>query len=235
MPYSINSFPFKSLFSLAILSACFLGSVAEAVRIDHTLYLTIQHSDGVTMAIPPSITALEVTAPSQVSGPLYTGQTTEGTNALYTSGADPGSSGSVISVSFTLGETTSSTDAKGIVHRDIAARNFAVHTEEGTYEVAQGIEFLFTNDGPEDLRGVGPIRWMAPESLRTQTYTPNSTSDQTGYWELVGGAFFFEVAYPVPEPTSALLLTGTVFGTFGFGMLGGSRRSTKSHHGLRAA
>ncbi len=205
-------YPSKALFSLAVLSASFLCSVAVAERIDHTLFFTLQHSSGVNMAIPPSITALEVTAPNQVSpgqvgNPLYEGQTVEGQNVLYEAGADPGSQGSVISVSFTLGETTSSTDAEGIVHRDIATRNFAVYTEEGTYEAPLDSVFYFTNEGPENLRGVGPVRWMAPESLRTKAYTSSASSDQTGYWELVGGSFYFKASYPVPEPTSFGMFT----------------------------
>ena len=192
---------------------CLLASeTSSAITIDHTFSLTLRHSSGITFAVPPTQIALQVDAPGTAGGPLYQGQTTTGTNILYEPGSAPGSPGSVISVSFTL-EETSFLHQEGIIHRDIAARNFVVNTDEGPYEAEAGRLFFFTNSGPEDLRGVGPVRWMSPESIRSKEYSRpanspllSTSSAQSGYWEMVGGSSFFDVSYPIPEPSSFLLL-----------------------------
>lgn len=182
---------------------------AEAVPLDHTFVLTLNHSSGVSMAIPPSITALEVTAPESLAdgGPLYEGQTTQTSNPLFDQTAPPGSPGSVMGVSITFAGTKASAGAEGIIHRDIATRNVLITTNEGIYEMGAISPFAFGNDGPENLRGVGPIRWMAPEALRSETYSPSVSDARTGSWEIAAFSYF-DVSYPIPEPATVMLLAG---------------------------
>lgn len=205
----VISFLSTSLLGLVCLLA---SETCSAITVDHTFSLTLRHSNGVAFTIPPTLIALEVDALGAVGGPLYQGQTTTGSNILYEPNSAPGSPGSVISVSFTL-EGTRFLHQEGIVHRDIAARNFVVNTDEGPYEAEAGQSFFFANSGPRNLRGVGPVRWMSPESIRSREYSAStsnplfSTSNtQTGYWELVGGSSFFDVSYPIPEPSNLLLI-----------------------------
>lgn len=59
--------------------------------------------------------------------------------------------------------------ANGVIHRDIAARNILLATDQGMFSAAPGASIIMGADGIDDLRTtqiVGPIRWMAPESLR---------------------------------------------------------------------
>lgn len=150
-------------------------------------------------------TTLEVSfTPSAVGeNPLYQSQTMQGENPLFESSADPGTPGSVISITFELDNTTlTPSDAgNGLIHRDIAARNFLVQTTQGSYESAPGEFLLFGNDGPPDLRksgGIGPVRWMAPESLRLYQPGTQGSTDPGDYFDI--NAFsFFDVSY-VPEP-----------------------------------
>lgn len=148
--------------------------------------------------------------PDAVGGnsPIYEGENKKVTNPLYDPGADPGSVGSFESISFTLDNTTLSPSlhAEGVIHRDIAARNFLVTTNFGSYSAAPGEVLLFSSDGPLDLTrsNVGPIRWMAPESIRLSSANPTSDDD---YVEIAAGSFFtVDYASPVPEPASAALL-----------------------------
>lgn len=162
-------------------------------------------------------TTLDVTfAPSAVGdNPLYQGQTMQGENVLYEGAADPGTPTGVQSVSFTLDNTdlTPSSAGNGVVHRDIAARNFLVQTNGGTFQSAPGEFLLFGNDGPPDLRaasgGVGPIRWMAPESLRLYSPGNQGSSNPEHYFDIQPFSSF--TTNYVPEPTTAtlLLLTST--------------------------
>jgi len=138
------------------------------------------------------------------TNPLYEGQTLQGENPLYTGSADPGTPGSIQSITFELDNQGLATrlHAEGIVHRDVAARNFLVTTDQGVYESQAGQAILFGNDGPPDLRtNVGPVRWMAPESLRLHR---SGSTDPDDYIEIAEGSFF-EASY-VPEPSSLGLI-----------------------------
>ena len=191
-------------FTLFFLATAF-GSAAPAAPLDHTFSLTLNHSSGVSFAIPPSIAAVEVTAPTLAGGgPLHEQNPTEVTNPLYTGLADPGSPGSVIGVTLTLGDAKSSLRGGGVVHRDVAARNVLITTNEGVYEMEAGGVLVFMNDGPEDLRGIGPVRWMAPESLRSRTYPTDPGDARSGWWEIAAFSYY-EVSYPVPEPSAGSL------------------------------
>jgi len=142
--------------------------------------------------------------------PLYEESAQTAENPLYESGsiAPPGSGGwptAIASVSFELFDPgLPHLHRDNIVHRDIAARNFLIQTNAGNYESAPGAFILLGNDGPPILRGagVGPIRWMAPESLRL--HRPGST-DPNDWIEIVPQETFIDVSY-VPEPASAALL-----------------------------
>jgi serine/threonine protein kinase len=186
------------------------GSAAEAVIIDHKFVFTIGNSEGQLLAIPPKIHGIAVDNPNNLSpdgvnNPLYEEAEATVDNPLYESTADPGSVEGISSISFTL-STPKHLHREGIIHRDIAARNFQIQTSEGLFSSAQDVELLFGNDGPMDLRGVGPVRWMAPESLRFSTFIPNgsTTTPSTQYFELQEFSYFEASYFATPEPSSAL-------------------------------
>ncbi|MFN3168984.1 MAG: protein kinase [Phycisphaeraceae bacterium] len=151
-----------------------------------------------------------------VDNPLYKEHTMQGENPLYTGSADPGTPGAIQSITFELDNRglAPHLHAEGIVHRDIAARNFLVTTDQGVYGSAAGASIRFGHDGPPDLRtNVGPVRWMAPESLRLHR---SGSTDPNDYIEIAEGSFF-EASY-VPEPSSLGLIA------LGFGALSRRRR-----------
>lgn len=148
-------------------------------------------------------TGVSFTSTAVGDNPLYQDQGMAGDNPLYSVSGEPGTPGAIQSISFELDNTTRTPflHAEGVVHRDIAARNFLITTNQGTYESAPGEILLFENDGPPTLEGnrnVGPIRWMAPESLRLHRA---GSTDPDDWIEIVGGESYFDVNY-VPEPSS---------------------------------
>jgi len=62
---------------------------------------------------------------------------------------------------------------KGIIHRDIAARNILVHNN-----IAKISDFGFARQIEDDYgktkTNIGPIKWMAPESIKNKIYSTNS-------------------------------------------------------------
>ncbi len=107
---------------------------------------------------------------------------------------------------FNLGEPPS-VSGNGVVHRDIAARNILVSTTGGDYASAANEVVLFGNDGGPSLRGVGPVRWMAPESLRLFSTDPSAGPED--YFEILAGSSF-TATYAVPEPSSMVLVIAGV-------------------------
>jgi len=67
--------------------------------------------------------------------------------------------------------------AEGIVHRDLAARNILL-TSSLTPKIADFGLSRFGNVNPE-RNAVGPVRWMSPESLSSQSF--NEKSDVWSY------------------------------------------------------
>lgn len=148
--------------------------------------------------------SIEVTIKASAIGdnPLYEDQTVVVDNPLYESSADPGTPGSVESISMVLDNTEFAPKPAGggIVHRDIAARNVLIQTNGGIYMSGADEFVLFGSDAPASLKNVGPIRWMAPESLRLHRSGATDPND----WIELAEFSFFTVNY-VPEPTAGLL------------------------------
>lgn len=140
---------------------------------------------------------------SVVTNPLYKDRTMQGENPLYT--GDIGASRAALTVNdiqfieWTFGEVTWSLHSEGIIHRDVAARNVLLRTSQGDYMSALGDELVFSSEGGYRA-DVGPIRWMAPESMRL--YLGGTRSDD--YIDITPFAFFDSI--PVPAPSSALPL-----------------------------
>lgn len=144
------------------------------------------------------------TEPDGVTNPLYEGQTHTVSNPIYQGGNRAGElfASDVISLSITFGSITH-LHAEGIIHRDIATRNVLLSTSQGDFSVdlvAEGIDWIFSSDAPADAT-VGPIRWMAPESLRL--YMGGDTQS-TDYIDI--DPFFYFDSTPVPAPATAPLL-----------------------------
>ncbi|MEQ8211698.1 MAG: hypothetical protein RH917_17985 [Lacipirellulaceae bacterium] len=80
-----------------------------------------------------------------------------------------------------------------------------VTTTSGNYASGDGEFLLFGNDGGQSLRGsdVGPVRWMAPESIRLFSTNPGAGPDD--YFDLPAGSYF-TVFYAVLEPSAVGLL-----------------------------
>lgn len=138
------------------------------------------------------------------NNPLYEDKGLSGDNPLFEGSADPGTPTGVQSISFIIDNTElpAINAGGGIVHRDIAARNFLIQTNGGTYQSQADAALLFGNDGPPDVRSnIGPVRWMAPESIRLNR---TGSTDPDDYIEIQAGSYF-QVSY-VPEPTSLALL-----------------------------
>lgn len=90
----------------------------------------------------------------------------------------------------------------GIIHRDIAARNILLATDQGVFGAAPGAMIVMGADGIDDLRttqSVGPVRWMAPEALRLY-HNGDAMSD--AYFD-VSMALEWAV---IPSPAGASLL-----------------------------
>ena len=193
----------RSLCVLATLLLTLAAASAGAIPVDHTIRYKLRHSSGSVYTMPTIVTPVETGLPGTpdaqgINNPLYEGQSIHVTNPLYSPAAQPGTIESILSITLELGGLAH-LHAEGIVHRDIAARNFVVNTGGDSYESGIGVTIDFENDGPLDLRDVGPIRWMAPESLRA-----SSISTPGDWWELEATTYF-EASY-VPEPGTALLL-----------------------------
>src|SRR3989338_5145797 len=66
--------------------------------------------------------------------------------------------------------------SKNIVHRDIAARNYLLASPFIIYLADFGLSrLLMSDDGTQQTQtSLGPIRWMAPESIFHKTYSTKS-------------------------------------------------------------
>lgn len=138
------------------------------------------------------------------NNPIYQENSMQGENPLFEGAADPGTPNAIQSITFEIDNTALSAQdhGGGVVHRDIAARNFLIQANGGTYSSASGESLLFGHDGPSDLRtNVGPVRWMAPESLRLHR---NGSSGPDDYIEIQAFSYF-DASY-VPEPATLTLL-----------------------------
>ncbi len=150
-----------------------------------------------------------VTTPAVVNdeNPLAVDQMEWVESAAQDAVAAPGSPECVESIAFEFFnlDKLPSVSSEGIVHRDIAARNFWITTASGNYASADGELMLFGNDGSPSLRdaSVGPVRWMAPNSLRLFSTDPSAGPDD--FFDLLAGSSF-TVTYAVPEPSTVGLL-----------------------------
>ncbi|MFG0275135.1 MAG: protein kinase [Phycisphaerales bacterium] len=140
---------------------------------------------------------------SVVTNPLYEGRGMQGENPLYNGDLSAGRAALTVNdiqfIEWTFGAVTWSLHSEGVVHRDVAARNVLLRTTQGDYMSAAGEELIFSSEA--GLRAdVGPIRWMAPESMRLYLGGQRSAD----YIDITPFAFFDSI--PVPAPASALPL-----------------------------
>ncbi len=91
---------------------------------------------------------------------------------------------------------------EGIVHRDIAAR-VSLSTDVGEFRLADvDADVVVSSDRAAD--GVGPIRWMSPESIQKRLYLGGDpASEGAGYFMLDR---YQLLGTPVPEPSALVLL-----------------------------
>lgn len=183
------------------------AGAASAAIVDHTFVLTLEHSlTGAKMSIPPAIKGIEVANAAALGGPgtnpLYNDDAVVIDNPFYDDDAEPGTPGSVISIALSLFQITAA-GKDGIIHRDLATRNHLILTAEGAYTPEPGTGGTWGNDGGDIIGGIGPVRWMAPESIHHSVFTGGLRTD--GYWFIAAGSHI-DVAYPVPAPTAASVL-----------------------------
>src|SRR5690606_2416813 len=87
--------------------------------------------------------------------------------------------------------------AEGVVHRDISARNFLVAKDYTVMVTDFGMSRMVDSASAESEAArttstIGPLRWMAPESLRSREYSQATDS-------YMFGCFLYElVSYQQP-------------------------------------
>jgi tRNA A-37 threonylcarbamoyl transferase component Bud32 len=95
--------------------------------------------------------------------------------------------------------------AQSIIHRDLACRNFLL-TAEGGLKVADfGMSRDTTEDGNQTKCDVGPLRYMAPESMARKTY-----SIETDCWAF--GVVMWEIESNAATPYGDMALTMVAIG-----------------------
>jgi len=153
------------------------------------------------------------TSDEGVSNPLYEGQTQSRMNPLYQSddrGAGSDLIAQIESISFEFGSIVQGTPQEGIVHRDIAARNFLMTTDLGLYSSEAGAEALFSTEAPAGYFGSGPVTWTTMDPIRLYLDGDASSGE---YFEF-NGTWFTDIAIPAPGAA----------GLLGLGALAASRR-----------
>lgn len=199
----------------AILAA---AASASAGLIDHTFFLSLSHSSGAQIAIPPAMRTLQVTPSGSIAGiqnPVYQDGHVHIDNPLHDPAAPIGDPASIQHIEFMLTEVTAVEHADGIIHRDIAVRNLLVVANDGEYTTGRdGVGYVFDFDGEPIIYGVGPVRWMAPEALHTRRSGPEVPGVNPPTWTIEAGSFF-DVTY-IPAPAAAA--------PFALGALAGVRR-----------
>lgn len=89
--------------------------------------------------------------------------------------------------------------SQGVVHRDVASRNVLIGEHFKAYLSDFGYSRLFDGAGDEQTTksNVGPVRWMAPESLRKRVYS--TATDAYSF-----GMLIFEVLHDGEVPFSSI-------------------------------
>jgi len=153
------------------------------------------------------------TSDEGVSNPLYEELSPLRHSPLY-EGGDRGAGAALISqiesIMFEFGPVVEGLHAEGIVHRDVAARNFVLTTDSGVYSSEAGMEALFSVDAPDDYFGSGAVTWTTVDPIRMYL---NGDSESGEYFQF-NGTWFTDT--PIPAPGAA--------GLFGLGALVAGRR-----------
>ncbi len=94
---------------------------------------------------------------------------------------------------------------QSIIHRDLACRNFLLTTEGGLKVADFGMSRDTTEDGNQTKCDVGPLRYMAPESMAKKTY-----SVETDCWAF--GVVMWEIESNAATPYGDMALTMVAIG-----------------------
>lgn len=206
--------------SVAALAVAALAGSASADLVPYSFNLTLRHSSGFELSLPTKTMWLETRFESADDGtenPLAVDEMEWVESAAQNDISSGPSTLDVLRVRFDFEHLPLSghLHSEGIVHRDIAARNVLIETTGGTFSSDAGAQVLFGSDAPRTLAGenIGPVRWMAPESIRATQYDPGATggSAEPGeFWEIAAFSHI-DVDYSVvPAPGAAALLAGGV-------------------------
>lgn len=137
-----------------------------------------------------------------VTNPLHEANTQTGNNPLY--GGRGALIGSIASLSYDFGAVVEGFRGEGIVHRDIAARNFVMQTDFGVYRSLDGVDVLFGVDAPEDYFSGGPVTWVTTDPILLYLNGDEASGDFFQF----NGTWFTDTLVPAPGAAGLLGLAG---------------------------
>jgi serine/threonine protein kinase len=112
---------------------------------------------------------------------------------------------------------------EGVIHRDIAARNFLLDSRNNVFVCDFGLARVKTGAYQHTASSLGPVKYMAPESIAKKRYSEASDVWSFGVymWEVTHaqepfkGYEVFDVAMGVVNGTLRLSVDPSVAATFG--------------------
>ena len=112
---------------------------------------------------------------------------------------------------------------EGVIHRDIAARNFLLDAHNNVFVCDFGLARLKTGAYQHTASSLGPVKYMAPESIAKKRYSEASDAWSFGVymWELTHTSDpfkhteIFDVAAGVVGGTLRLTVDTAVNDAFG--------------------
>lgn len=213
--------------TLIALAAVAATAAAAPVPVKHDFNLMLRYENGsgvmtdfsVSFSSVIDVEFIEVDiegTEALATNPLYQEGGLQGENPLFDESAGIAIPPSINGLEVTAPSVLASLSGGGIIHRDIAARNVLITTSFGTFGLEDTTEarVLFGSDAGFDISSsdAGPVRWLAPESIRTREYTTGRGSTQ--FLTILAGSSITTTVVPSPNTLPIL----------GLGVLAATRR-----------